>query len=357
MIQDSRQQGMGSAIPSGVEMFSEWLAHEGSKSWDALDTSPDGSSEKVWQAWLQHLQAPENQSTASPLSTPQSKNWHEADATDIQRFLKVRDGQKAYHHPERKISEVTRRRYWRLLERIYDHALEHGWVQSNPATGLEPGERPPSEDGKGHCLPPLLWKALPRQFPQADGYQNARDRAIVLLLYEMALAPEEVRVLQWRNICSSDARIWIPSVAGPDTGQGTVSDVPAQLHIDGGRAAQQRLLDIPHNVAQALRDWRRFSAGQRGPSVVDGDHEVFYSRRGGPLSVRMLFHVASQLIQRAHEAQPEGSQKFPLQRVGPQVLRNTAIVQWLRAGVPELEVIARIGVNSTRALRHLQHYL
>ena len=341
-------------IPSGTEVFNEWLSHEGSKSWDALDTSPDGNYEKVWLAWLSHLgELPSPSSAASQAP----KKWHEADAVDVQSFLRIRDGQRAHHHPERKISPVTRRRYWRLLERIYDHALEHGWLQINPATGLEPAERPPSEDGKGHCLPPLLWKALPRQFPQADGYQNARDRAIVLLLYEMVLAPEEVRVLQWRNICSSDARIWRPLVAGPDTGQGTVSDVPAQLHIDGGRAAQQRLLDIPHNVAQALRDWRRFSAGQRGPGVVDGDHEVFYSRRGGPLSVRMLFHVASQLIQRAHEAQPEGSQKFPLQRVGPQVLRNTAIVQWLRAGVPELEVIARIGVDSPRALRHLQHYL
>ena len=315
-----------------------------------------GSYEKVWQAWLQHLQAPEDQSTASPLSTSQSKSWYEADATDIQRFLKVRDGQKAHHHPERKISEVTRRRYWRLLERIYDHALEHGWVQSNPATGLEPGERPPSEDGKGHCLPPLLWRALPRHFPLADGYQNARDRAIVLLLYETALAPEEVRALLWKDLQIESAQREEQDYA-QESDDPLPSSLPLFLHIDGGRAAQQRLIELPPSVAQALLDWRRFSTAQRGPSVVDGNHAVFYSRRGGPLSVRMLFHVASQIIQRAHEAQAEGGQKFPLQRVGPQVLRNTAIVQWLRAGVPELEVIARIGVNSTRALRHLQHYL
>ena len=39
------------------------------------------------------------------------------------------------------------------------------------------------------------------------------------------------------------------------------------------------------------------------------------------------------------------------------MLRNTAIVQWLRSGMAESEVIARVGLNSTRALRHLQHYL
>ena len=349
-------------IPSGIEVFNEWLSHEGSKSWDPLDTSPDGNYEKVWLAWLYHLsgEQPSQESAAQAKRSPTlaNKPWNEAEAVDVQSFLRIREGQRAHHHPERQISPVTRRRYWRLLERIYDHALEHGWVQANPATGLEPMERPPSEDGKGHCLPPLLWKALPRQFPQADGYQNARDRAIVLLLYEMALAPEEVRALLWKDLRSSESVVWNGNTQEPDDQeQGAASNTPRYLHIDGGRAAQQRLLEISPNVAKALRDWRGFSRAQRGSSVVDGEHVVFYSRRGGPLSIRMLFHVASQIIQRAHEAQPENGQKFPLQRVGPQVLRNTAIVQWLRAGVPELEVIARIGVDSTRALRHLQHYL
>lgn len=343
-------------LPNGHAVFRDWLEHEGSKSWDALDTSPDGNYEKVWQAWLWHLNGEiwaENKAR-KPSLAHEPKDWHQATAVDVQHFLQVRDGQRAHHHPGRKISPVTRRRYWRLLERVYDHAIEHGWINANPATGLEPTERPPSEDGKGHCLPPLLWQSLPRHFPQADGYQNARDRAIVLLLYEMALAPVEVRALLWKDLSASAEQAWEGS--SKDMANKT-HDLPRFLRIDGGRAAQQRLLELPESVAKALVNWRSFSAAQRGPTVVDGNHIVFYSRRGGELSVRMLFHVASQIIQRAHQAQSEDSQKFPLQRVGPQVLRNTAIVQWLRAGVPELEVIARIGVNSTRALRHLQHYL
>lgn len=343
-------------LPNGQTVFRDWLEHEGSKSWDALDTSPDGNYEKVWQVWLWHLsgEAYAEDKALKPSSAHEPKDWHQATAVDVQHFLQVRDGQRAHHHPERKISPVTRRRYWRLLERIYDHAMEHGWMAANPATGLEPIDRPPSEDGKGHCLPPLLWQSLPRHFSQADGYQNARDRAIVVLLYEMALAPEEVRALLWKDLRCSAEQAWDST---PKEIADTQPALPRFLRIDGSRAAQQRLLELPESVAKALLDWRRFSAAQRGPTVVDGDHIVFYSRRGGELSVRMLFHVASQIIQRAHEAQAEDSQKSPLQRVGPQVLRNTAIVQWLRAGVPELEVIARIGVNSTRALRHLQHYL
>jgi integrase len=347
-----------------LELFQDWLVHEGSKSWNPLDTAPDGGYEHVWTAWLGHLAVArppgKRQGAGSTLSSwhkvpvrttssaKKSKAWHEATADDVLRFLQLRAGQQARHQPERQISEVTRRRYWRLLERVYEYALTRGWIAANPASNLEHGDRPAAEDGKGHCLPPLLWQSLPRHFPTADGYQNARDRAIALLLYELALAPEEIRTLLWRDLLDASQQPWAPA-----PGQHR----PAALHMDGTRAAQQRVLPLSENTAQALADWRRCSSAQRGPSVVDGEHPVFYSRRGGPLSVRMLFHVASQIIQRAHQALPEGAQKAPLQRVGPQVLRNTAIVQWLKSGRSELEVIAQIGVESPRALQHLQHYL
>lgn len=323
--------------PAGMVLFRHWLESEGAKAWDALDTAPDSGYEKVWQSWLRSLGddvSPAGHRQAAALADAAAAHpWQRANAVDVQNFLRPREGQVSHHLPGRRISEVTRRRYWRLLERIYDHALEHGWVQENPAAGLAPQERPPAEDGRGHCLPAQLWTALPRHIPAADGYQSARDRAILLLLYELALAPEEVRNLCWRNL--QDDR----------------------LHIDGGRAAQQRTLELSQTLSQALNDWRHFSAGQRGAEAVAPDATVFYSREGQPLSVRVLFHVASQLIHRAHAAQPASEQKAPLHRVGPQVLRNTAIVQWLREGRPETEVVQRIGVESARALRHLQHYL
>ncbi|CAB5716980.1 site-specific tyrosine recombinase XerC [Delftia tsuruhatensis] len=336
--------------PDGPALFRQWLACEGSKGWNALDTAPDSGYETVWRAWLRSLQdsgarAPgEHPATAGPAPCGTGAPvhaWQQATAVDVQNFLRPRQGQVSHHLPGRRISEVTRRRYWRLLERIYDHALEHGWVMANPAAGLSAPERPPAEDGQGHCLPAPLWQALPRHFPVADGFQSARDRAILLLLYALALAPEEVRGLHWRDVQGT----------APPTG------LPTTLHIDGARAAQQRVLELPEAVALALRDWHGFSAGQRGPEAIRPDAPVFYSREGQPLSVRVLFHVASQLLQRAHAAQHASSQKAPLHRVGPQVLRNTAIVQWLRDGRSESEVVRLIGVESARALRHLRHYL
>ncbi len=326
--------GRTSNAPDGPALFRHWLDSEGAKGWDALDTAPGSGYEKVWRAWLRSLDE-----AGTPAGA--ARRWQHATPVDVQNFLRPRGGQPSHHLPGRRISEVTRRRYWRLLERIYDHALEHGWVQANPAAGLAPQERPPAEDGQGHCLPAPLWHALPRHIPAADGFQPARDRAILLLLIELALAPEEVRGLRWHDLQEQDA----------------AQGLAARLRIDGGRAAQQRMLDLSETVARALRDWRGFSAGQRGPDAVRPEATVFYSREGQPLSVRVLFHVASQLIQRAHAALPASAQKAPLHRVGPQVLRNTAIVQWLRAGRPQTEVVRCIGVESTRALRHLQHYL
>lgn len=333
--------------PQGLALFRHWLECEASKAWDPLDAASASGYEKVWRAWLRCLDdastpaAAGHAATASPGAPGLGAalhRWQLATAVDVGNFLRPRQGQVSHHLPGRRISEVTRRRYWRLLERIYAHALEHGWVQGNPAEGLAPQERPPAEDGQGHCLPAPLWNALPRHIPVADGFQSARDRAILLLLYELALAPEEVRGLHWRDLEDGHAP-------------------PAHLRIDGLRAAQQRALELPGPVHQALRDWRGFSAGQRGAEAVQADAPVFYSREGQPLSVRVLFHVASQWIQRAYAALPASGQKAPLHRVGPQVLRNTAIVQWLRNGQPESEVVQRIGVESTRALRHLQHYL
>ena len=129
--------------------------------------------------------------------------------------------------------------------------------------------------------------------------------------------------------------------------------VPVLLQIDGARKAQQRQLAVPAAVGAALVQWRQYR--QAHDATLSG--HLFHSRKGGPLSIRALFHVASQVIQQAHAALPEDVQKWPLQRVGPQVLRNTAIVTWLQAGVSEAEVVRRIGVENNKALGHLQHKL
>lgn len=336
--------------PSGPLLFQLWLAEESSKPFQSLSPEPQGVYEDIWNAWLKCLSpaGPDDGdgvgcSTVHNHDLPAPRQWHEAQGEDIARFLRMRAGQRAGHQPDRTLSEVTRRRYWRVLDRVYTFAVQQGWLRTNPVMQLRLAERPRAVDQLGHCLPPALWTRLPAHFPSADGLQGARDRAILLLLYELALAPEEVRTLQDDSLLDAQGQpIGVQCAAAP-----------VLLQIDGARRAQQRQLALTPSLGQALVQWRQYR--QAHDATLSG--HLFHSRKGGPLSIRALFHVASKVIHEAHAALPDNVQKWPLQRVGPQVMRNTAIVTWLRAGLSEVEVIRRIGVEDHRALGHLQHQL
>ncbi|MCD2511873.1 tyrosine-type recombinase/integrase [Comamonas endophytica] len=265
--------------------------------------------------------------------------WHEATAEDVAHFLQIRPGQRAHHQPERQISEVTRRRYWRLLDRIYAHALLQGWVASNPVQAVHPFERPAPEQPTGHVLPPALWAALPRHFPGSDDLQSARDHAVLRLLYDLALAPEEIRLLTIGAL--------------RDAGKAALGmgERPCFVQMEGQRPAQQRCLPLPSPTAQALAAWMAFRSRNGTPALAQAP--LFESRKGGPLTIRALFHIASKTIALAQQAHQD--QAVPLARMGPQVLRNTAIVHWLHQGMAPTEVVQRIGVDHPRALAHLQH--
>lgn len=333
-------------IPSGAQVFQQWLSAESGKAFHALNPEPQGVYEMIWHAWLDSMQpciAEDCAREPSLLASSRPRLWHEARAEDVARFLRIRAGQRAGHQPDRQLSEVTRRRYWRVLDRVYAYAVQQGWLHSSPVAHLPRTERPRAVEQLGHCLSPALWARLPAHFPESDGLQSARDRAILLLLYELALAPEEVRALTDECLLD-DLRQPITPLS---------EAVPAALHIDGVRKAQERTLALTPRLGAALAAWLKY----RRAHDADLTGWLFHSRKGGPLSIRALFHVASKVIHEAHAGLPRTAQHWPLHRVGPQVLRNTAVVTWLRSGMSESEVVRRIGVESPRALGHLRHQL
>ncbi|GAB3359791.1 MULTISPECIES: site-specific integrase [Giesbergeria] len=331
-------------FPTGSAVFLQWLQAESSKPSRRLGSNPLGVYQDIWNAWLESLQSPTPDdwtSSPSPSLLP-AVEWHQAQSEDVARFLRIRAGQRAHHQPDRQLSEVTRRRYWRVLDRVYAYAVQQGWLDTSPVTQLPRADRPKAVDQLGHCLPPVLWAQLPQHFPASHGLQGARDRAILLLLYELALAPEEVRTLTDDSLLDANRVPWHLMSESP----------PAALRIDGARKAQQRILALTPHLGTALADWLRYRHAH-DPELAG---LIFHSRKGGrPLSIRALFHVASKVIHEAHAAQSVAQQTYPLQRVGPQVMRNTAVVSWLRTGVAEAEVARRIGVDGVRALDHLRH--
>lgn len=333
-----------SAPPDAAAVFVHWqLAERGRQAYAAQPADaelPATGYALVWNAWLLQLQAQTPNSHKKPRGAAAANHaWQAATAEDVARFLQIRPGQRAHHQPGRQISEVTRRRYWRLLDRIYAHALEQGWVAYNPVQAVHPVERPAPEQPTGHVLPPALWKALPRHFPGSDDLQGARDRAVLHLLYELALAPEEVR------------RLTLGSLRNAHQAAMADDDKPSFIQIEGTRAAQHRSLALPPATQAALSAWLTFRRNSGTPA--DAAAPLFESRKGGPLTIRALFHIASKTIALARQASQDSA--LPLARMGPQVLRNTAIVHWLHAGAAPSEVVRRIGVEDVRALAHLQH--
>lgn len=327
-----------STLPDAQTAFSHWQRAELDQ--QALSDPQKTSYALVWQSWVQQLYAC-SQDPAAHSHAQKGKLWHQATAEDVAHFLQIRPGQRAHHQPERQISEVTRRRYWRLLDRIYSHAQLLGWVSYNPVQAIHPIERPAPEQTMGHVLPQALWNALPRYFPGSDNLQCARDRAVLYLLYDLALAPEEVRALTMGSLRNAQQALL------------QAADKPCFVQIQGLRAAQNRCLPLPASSQAALAAWLPFRS-QSG-SAADPQAPLFESRKGGPLTIRALFHITAKTIALAQKACESHARPLPLARMGPQVMRNTAIVQWLHAGIAPTEVIERIGVEQVRALAHLQH--
>jgi site-specific recombinase XerD len=297
-----------------------------------LQLKSAGPYQAIWESWLKDLSSvllvSENGSSIRTLA------WHQAKREHVVQFLQPRAGQKASHNPARSISEVTRRRYWRVLERVYSFALAQKWITENPASELSIEEKPAPSSQLGHVLSDPIWHALPSFFPSGESMYEIRDRAVLLLLYELALAPEEVRHLRPEDITFN----------GTDASQGPT---PFSLHIQGKRANQSRTLLLSLGLSQALRRWLEW----RSHSAKAASSEwLFVSNRGTALAVSVLFSAVSACVMAASRGASPGQEP---KRVGPQVLRNTFIVHMLNRGHPEVEVIQFVGIKSPKGLRRL----
>lgn len=306
----------------GADAFAHWLRTCGQNPWEPLSSDAAKPYGFIWQSWLRFLAGGDN---ADPLL------W--ASATPAQVLAFINHGPQS---PKRsQPSDITRRRYWRVLDRVYDHAVLHGWTASNPAQGLTHQDMPPSEDPKGAILSPRMWRALERHIPAPDDLISCRDRAVLVLLMELGLTPEEVRLLELEHLCWSDA-----------------AHAPRQLvaiQVVGERDKQSRSLPTSEKLNTALHHWLQARAGYH---AMQGQPALFCTRKAPQLSKHTLLHLVTKTLQLASAAsrQPQPA------RMGPQVVRNTVLVQWLDAGCSVQEVLQRSGMKSPNALQHLRAY-
>lgn len=304
----------------GVNAFDHWLLTCGQNPWEPLSADAAKPYGFIWQSWLRFL-------AGGGMDDPLA--W--ASATPEQVLAFINHGPQS---PKRsKPSDITRRRYWRVLDRVYDHAVLYRWASSNPAQGLSHQDMPPSEAPKGAILSPRMWRALERQIPAPDDLITSRDHAILVLLMELGLTPEEVRFLEVGNLCWSE---------------GAPRKIEA-IDIVGERDNQSRTLPVTPKLNTALQHWLQARAGYH---AMQGQTALFCTRKAPQLSNHTLLHLVTKTLKQAAAAsrQPEPA------RMGPQVVRNTVLVQWLDAGCSITEVLARSGMKSPNALQHLRAY-
>ena len=130
---------------SADEFFEQWLEHCSNDDQRAINDFD--FYRYFWTSWTKFL------AKVGDPDNPRWVHWTDADPVLVKRYL---NGGIKVRGSGVKISEITERRYWRLLERVYDYAVERGLVAENPAAGIADKEKPPSEDPKGAILSPVV---------------------------------------------------------------------------------------------------------------------------------------------------------------------------------------------------------
>ena len=354
--------------PTGDALFQHWLSACGADPGAPLSEAAATPYRFIWGAWLKLLAASGNvdgvvegaDHADTTAKVDQRQPWQQAESVQVLQFLnQATRSQKQLDLP----SDITRRRYWRVLERIYDHALLHGWVLRTPLEGVSELDRPPSEDPQGAILSPRMWRALQRQIPAATDLISARDRAVLLVLMHLGLSSEEVRALVLDDLLWETSPVHAASAAeidhstaaaDQDHAGAAVDALPARrihsLRITGLRAMQSRTLEVPPPLAEALHVWLGYRAGY---APMTQQPALFCSRKAPELSTHTVLHLVSKTLKAASARKP---QELP-PRMGPQVIRNTVIVQWLQSGLPQAEVLQRAGLKTPHALGHLQQFV
>lgn len=321
------------ALPSlgtGDELFRHWLSKRSQDTRDRLSPSAAKPYAYIWASWCRWL-AKQETSAEAP-----SRSWRDATAQDVADFLTHGPSPSSSRKPRTSpVSDITRRRYWRVLDALYRHAKNNGDIEASP-TELMPSGPPPTEKPEGQVFQSNQWAALRNSLPEAISSWDFRDRAILCLLMDAALTTEEICRLQIHQVADS---LFVP---------GRVA-----LQVTGKRKAQERNLELELTTSVAVRRWLEVRASLHLHHAHIKDSPVFVSQKGRPMSPRAVFHLVAGFVRRAfalhHIELPN--------HIGAQVLRNTRIVMWLNQGMLVHEVVYRAGFKNAKSFRGLQRHL
>ena len=335
-------------LPSLTEdVFKAWALERAAQRKGGLSPRSLASYHSLWTGWTEYLLG------------SKSLRWHEAGSSDVRAYLEAlspRAQARGLVH----VSTVTQRRYYRVLKKIYAFAQAREWVSSNP---VDAGASvSPTEQMDSLVFHALDWQALLDAVPlpvdpppQDQPWLEVRDQAILRLMMESALTVAELAGLDIGDVrhprlgsSHGVGELW-PAQEAPSSAEGT----PVMLDLSGARQAQNRKITLPHEASQALLAWLTVRATL--PLPQDAGTPLFVSRKkAGRLTPRALFHLANRHVNAVL------GPRYPhtvLAHAGPMTLRNSCIVRWLDAGLPEDDILARAGLRESQALLRLRKHV
>ena len=315
-----------------LEWFNAWLDYRMAQPAERITREAAVPYRYIWSSWCQWL-----------LNEEGAEDWGssvlQANAKQALEFLARQvtpATQRAGSTTD--ISVVTRERYCMVLRQVYDHLVRIGLIAHNPMQRLYElaGEARPDAE----VLSAPVWRQLVQTWSKSvnTGSPMAlRDQALIWLMLDVALTPAELSALTLGQI-SAD-----------------VTSTAVWIRVGGARSAQTRQLELSEQSAAALRAWLAVRDSLLRDRQFDPGVEAlaFFTERRRPLSRRVLFHLTSTAIEAACRAQDS---ELP-RHLGPLVLRNTVILNWLRSGIETTEVCRRAGYQSKVSLEHLRAHL
>jgi site-specific recombinase XerD len=306
-------------------LFDAWLSERSASHYDRLSEKAAKPYLAIWNSWVSWLAG--RNVPGSP-----AKSYLEATAVDIASFLANGPSPRSARRAKMALSEITRRRYWRVLDAVYGHALSVGLITVNPAEGLIGEDMPPPEKPVGQVFTAAQMAALIASLPEGPNVWKVRDRAMLDLLIYEALSVAE--------LCAMNT---------VDLNPNFVDQGRFGLSISGKRKAQERQLNLGPEASKSLAAWIEASP-TIGTAAPD---PVFVTERLRRISPRVVFHLVATTVSKSFLAS-----YLPLPKhIGPQVLRNTRIVQWVNEGVNLDVVMLRAGLKDQQSLRGLRNQI
>lgn len=337
-----------SPVPATAEgVFKAWALERASQPKGGLSPRSLASYHSLWAGWTEYL------------LSQKSLSWNEARSPDVRAYLEALNP-RALLRGLVNVSTVTQRRYYRVLKKIYAFAVLQEWLADNP---VDAGASvSPTEQMDSLVFHAIDWAALlqavppPQDPPPADQpWLDVRDQAILRLMMQSALTVAELANLDIGDV--QHPRLGsVHGVGELFPVQETASQTAAaavMLELSGARKAQSRRVTLPEEVSTAVLAW--LTARATLPLPEAADTPLFVSRKkAGRLTPRALFHLANR-----HVSATLGP-RYPdtvLAHAGPMTLRNSCIVRWLDADMPEEEVLARAGLRESQALLRLRKHV